>query len=389
MPISIIRRAGVALALTATLFSPLSAIAASPVDAPAAAVAQQADRAGVIRSTERYIAAIKAKDGLTAAKYIDTKGLKWYGDSAKLAISANRTQWEKLKFAQRLVVVRLRHELNRADLRKLDGPKTLAFGVERGWIDQESVNNLKIANVRVTGKTAKASIESAPSQYILNYVKEGDTWKLAILDLINLTNPVFENTAKESGMDPLEFMTFVIESTSTRKVDPAIYDGPLDEIQAEPAAQDTTEAADDKTQTLSSADEAIALTVPGNWRTLKLNNDADIQAGNSSSEQFGLVISDEISTFEDFAAFDEVAVGAVRDNLNDKSTGAGRVFKVNGLNARQYTLSGRVSGIDISYLYTTIEGKKGFYQILLWTRNSRFKDAQRSFETITESFQEN
>jgi hypothetical protein len=383
------RRAGIALALTATLMSPSLASAISPSAAPAAAVTQQADRAGVIRSTERYVAAIKAKDGLTAAQYIDAKGIKWYSDSAKLAVSANRKQWEKLKFAQRLVVVRLRHELSRDDLRKLDGPKTLGFGVERGWIDQESVNNLKIANVRVTGKTAKASIESAPNQYVLSYVKEGDTWKLAIVDLINLTNPVFENTQKESAMDPIEFMTFVVESTSTREVDPAIFDGPLAVIPAEPAVNESTDATSDKTQTLSSTDDAVTLTVPESWRTLKLNNDAIIQAGNSSSEQFGLVISDELSAFDNFAAFDKTAVGSVRDNLGDKSTGSGRVFKIKGLNARQYTLSGRVSGLDISYLYTTIEGKKGYYQILLWTRNSRFKDAQRSFETIAESFVEN
>lgn len=380
-----IRIAITAGVLATMLAGALPVNAVSPAAMPSAAVEQQADRAGVIRSTERYVAAIKAKDGAAAAKYIDAKSIKWYADSAKLAVSANRRQWEKLKFAQRLVVARLRHELARDDLRKLDGPKTLAFGVDKGWIDPESVNNLKVANVRVTGKTAKASLAAEPNKFVLSFVKEGDTWKFSVVDLINLTNPVFERTAAESGMEPLEFMTFVIESTSSRKVDPAIFDGPLNEI---PTETETPAVPANATQTIESDDGTFTLTVPGNWKSLKLNNDASLQAGDGATERFVVVINDEKALFDSFAEFDETAVGAIRNNLNDNSTAAGRMLKINGLDARQYTLSGRVSGIDISYLYTTINGKKGYYQILLWTRKSRFTEAQRDFEDIAASFAE-
>lgn len=186
-------------------------------------------------------------------------------------------------------------------------------------------------------------------------------------------------------MEPLEFMTFLIESTSSRKVDPAIFDGPLNEI---PTEAEAPAVPADATQTIESDDGAFKLTVPGDWKSLKLNNDASLQAGDGATERFVVVISDEKWLFDSFAKFDETAVGATRANLNDKSTAAGRMLKINGLDARQYTLSGRVSGIDISYLYTTIDGKQGFYQILLWTRKSRFEEAQRDFEDIAASFAE-
>ncbi len=363
--------------------SPGAVQARGSATAAAAPTAQQADITAITNTAEAYVAAARAGDGDKAATFVDAKTLKWYGDAAKLSVTANAKQLARVKLAHQLTILRLRHELPKVALKTLTGKQAMSLGVEKGWVDKANLDNFTIAKVKVTGKTARASLKVAPTQFILPFVKEGKTWKLAFVEILELTNGVFEKAQKDSGMARESFFTFLIESTSTRKVNPAIFEGPLESI------DDAAPPGVNEARTLQSKDGAVQVMAPAGWIDVNdLNGDAIIQIGNGVKDVYAIVISDDKGTFEDFDAFDEVAVTATRTNLNDTSKIKPKELTINGLAARQYELTGTVNGLSISYLYTTINGTRGYYQIMLWTLKDRYAANKPDFLSITESFEE-
>ena len=62
--------------------------------------------------------------------------------------------------------------------------------------------------------------------------------------------------------------------------------------------------------------------------------------------------------------------------------------KINGLNAKTFSVTGKVDGIDAFYKIAYIEGKDTYYQVLIWSLLKKQEKYTPEMEKIIASFKE-
>jgi hypothetical protein len=147
-----------------------------------------------------------------------------------------------------------------------------------------------------------------------------------------------------------------------------------------------------KPQVMTSTDGAYQLTVPGNWsRQTDLNQEATLQAANPREELYVIVIKEPKSDFPKSATIDTVT-NLVKDNAREAITNATFTEPlptlVNGNFARQFEVGGSVSNIDAKYLYTIVETRQYYYQVMSWTLADRFAENKAKMRDVSNSFKE-
>lgn len=145
-------------------------------------------------------------------------------------------------------------------------------------------------------------------------------------------------------------------------------------------------------QVMPSTDGTYQLTVPGNWsKQTDLNSEATLQAANLREELYVIVIKESKTEFPKSADVDTV-VNLARDSMQQRITGAQAStpvpVNINGYPARQFEISGTVSGIQVKYLYAVVETQGNFYQIMTWTLTSHFDDGKPKLQKVINSFKE-
>ncbi len=64
-------------------------------------------------------------------------------------------------------------------------------------------------------------------------------------------------------------------------------------------------------------------------------------------------------------------------------------LEINGLPAKQSSFVANVNGLDVYYIFTTIEGTKYYYQLLTWTLEELKDNSDIEMKNIILSFKEN
>ncbi|MEL6332880.1 MAG: hypothetical protein AAFQ76_09850, partial [Cyanobacteria bacterium J06626_26] len=59
---------------------------------------------------------------------------------------------------------------------------------------------------------------------------------------------------------------------------------------------------------------------------------------------------------------------------------------LNGMNALQYEVQGRVDNQPVMYLHTTVEGQTNYYQVVAWTTVENYGAAKDELQTVIQSF---
>lgn len=154
----------------------------------------------------------------------------------------------------------------------------------------------------------------------------------------------------------------------------------------------TAHACSRQPQVMMSNDGSYQLTVPGNWsKQIDLNKDATLQAANLREELYVVVIKEDKSDFPAGTSIDQV-VDATRENFTDSTPNAKfsapLPVTVGGFPAKQFDVSGTVSGIEAKYLSAVVETPKGFYQILSWTLADRYDKSKPKLQQVLNSFKE-
>ncbi len=148
-------------------------------------------------------------------------------------------------------------------------------------------------------------------------------------------------------------------------------------------------------QTISSSDGLTQVTVPGGWSPAQgLHPKAQLQASSPAAEEFLLVLSEYKKdypgmTLERYAA---LASGNMAHKLSSAERSGPTALQVNARPALQYRISGIFRGernIDMAlvYLVTAVEDDSRFYQIVVYTRTSRFEEAKDGLQKIIGTFQ--
>lgn len=109
---------------------------------------------------------------------------------------------------------------------------------------------------------------------------------------------------------------------------------------------------------------------PG-WAELELGSeDASLMLGNPIAEEYMMVFAEAIAdapegyTLTDFA---ELSSGAIVDAATNPIATELAPVEIGGLAALSHEVSGTVSGIEVIYHNTFIQGQSHFYQIISWT----------------------
>jgi hypothetical protein len=146
------------------------------------------------------------------------------------------------------------------------------------------------------------------------------------------------------------------------------------------------------TKVVTATDQKSQLTVPLSWNDVPASFKSDlakIQVGDLRREQYVLVTTANTADFEDFTAFTDATIQAVRGLVDGAEVGEPRPLTMNGqLNAVRYQVTGNAAGVKAVFWYTLIEGKRGFYGVLGWTLPSLKSEAEPVILTVVDSFRE-
>ena len=142
---------------------------------------------------------------------------------------------------------------------------------------------------------------------------------------------------------------------------------------------------------LENEDQGVQLTVSEGWNNVQeLRPDADLYVAHEEREMYVLVLADarrsEVGNFDladNSATYRRTLAGELSQVQPQAVTG---VTSVNGLDAVQYEVRGRVDNVPIVYLHTTVEGEVNYYQVVAWTTAEDYSAARPDLQAVIESF---
>ncbi len=138
---------------------------------------------------------------------------------------------------------------------------------------------------------------------------------------------------------------------------------------------------------VSSLDNDVHLTVPGNWRALdSLHEEASLSYGNETREEYLILLTDPKADFDGSL---EEHVDLTSSNMLDALEGAEVVsreaLQVGGHDAIRVELRGTSDYVRIIYVQLTVETEDAFQQFLVWTLPSKLDEALPVFEKVLAS----
>lgn len=139
---------------------------------------------------------------------------------------------------------------------------------------------------------------------------------------------------------------------------------------------------------LVATDYRSKLHAPSNWRTINLHDEASIQAGNTSREEYLIVLTEKISDLDgmDLASFASLTANGIVENLSGGEIFSAREIPVNGNKAIQYRIRGEMDGLDLVYIHTSVEGETHFHQVISWTLGKMYNKNKLEMERAIRSF---
>lgn len=132
------------------------------------------------------------------------------------------------------------------------------------------------------------------------------------------------------------------------------------------------------------------IALPSSWRqTSALNAHAALQAADRFHNRYVMVISESLADFDttvNLRDFSQRAVQRMMKKLDVANVDGPFERAVAALDAVQYEFTARVRGQRITYLHTTVLGRRAFHQVICWSASSSFN--RQAFERVLEGFAE-
>ena len=121
------------------------------------------------------------------------------------------------------------------------------------------------------------------------------------------------------------------------------------------------------------------LNLPARWRAAaSLNEQATLQATDPARQRFAVVISEPRDDFDGTVDLSDHAgrtLAQLADSLRLVAINGPTERTVNGYRALQFEIEGYHQGVRLVYLHTTIEGRRAFHQVLVWSTRSAYDRA--------------
>ncbi|MDY7021274.1 MAG: hypothetical protein SWJ54_07915 [Cyanobacteriota bacterium] len=181
-----------------------------------------------------YKSAILTSSGDRAVDKLSQSTIDYYGEMRKLAVCESAETVKAESMVNRVQILSMRFRVPTETLVELSDREVVVYAVDRGWIGEESVMKLDVAEVTIEGEEALAEVvrNGEPTGIQFRFVKETEGWKFDLLSTIELTNQTFEQLAEVQGLKPDEFIFAVLEilegRTPTKDIwNPVAPDDPL------------------------------------------------------------------------------------------------------------------------------------------------------------------
>jgi len=135
----------------------------------------------------------------------------------------------------------------------------------------------------------------------------------------------------------------------------------------------------------------VRITVPAEWVSAGdgLRGSADIYASYPPGDMFASVLSESKEVIEQFDLEDnaEQYRWLIENELSEYETSTRTTLdEVNGDPAVQYEIKGRVDGVPVVYLHTTVQGTDSYYQVVGWTTEERYAENKDELQEVIQSF---
>ncbi len=142
---------------------------------------------------------------------------------------------------------------------------------------------------------------------------------------------------------------------------------------------------------LRNEESDVQLTLPEGWVDVQnLRPDADLYVAREDRTMYVLVLADpkrsEVGTFSLENNATQYLSFLDRGLSNERPERATNMTSLNGLDAVQYEVRGRIDNVPIVYLHTTVEGETNYYQVVAWTTAREYADARGELQDVIESF---
>ncbi|MDI1254975.1 MAG: hypothetical protein PSV16_02655 [Flavobacterium sp.] len=156
----------------------------------------------------------------------------------------------------------------------------------------------------------------------------------------------------------------------------------------------------DKQYNTVTVKDKFAIELPADMvKAENLNKESSLQYQNLANEFYVIVIDETKKSFEVLLKEKTIAtpdldgyVSVMKRNLERTVSypkfSAIDNSKINGLKARQFSVTGVVDDFSVYYEFAYIEGKSNYYQIAIWTEKSAKEAAQDKMKRIINSFKE-
>ena len=196
------------------------------------------DEEAVRAVIQDYKQALMDGEGGTAARLVDQGTLDYFQSIQELALSGSEEQVRARSFVDRLLVVTMRHELEREVLVTMDLEDLLRHAVDAGWIGKASIAQLGIGEVEVTGDEATGVAltrgqipPTVDGEVALSYsfTREDGEWKFRFSSLVTSLNSIITQFAAQLGTNEDDLIFTLVQAISGRQVLPEIWTTPGEE----------------------------------------------------------------------------------------------------------------------------------------------------------------
>lgn len=151
------------------------------------------------KSFEQYRTFLYNQNGEGAVSLLDRNTIRYYGDIAELARSADSLKVESLSLIDKLTVLIIRQRASREEILTFDGTSLLVYAIDKGMIEKKSLARLTIGSITIENNFAKARIvfDGIESPSFLHFCKEEGQWKYDLTSSFQVGLPALQKLAKE------------------------------------------------------------------------------------------------------------------------------------------------------------------------------------------------
>ena len=189
----------------------LALIAVVAIAAPSLAQDSGAD---VRLAFERYRASVLAGDGPGAVGAVSASTVAYYGRTVDLALDADSADVAALPFMDQVMALTLRHRLTPTVLRGLDGAAALRVGVEKGWVDMDSMEGMDIGEVDIEGDLAIGELVMRGErleEVWLRFEREGGKWRVDMTSMMEMVSSAMTRLGPDDP-SPRQMLRLMLEA---------------------------------------------------------------------------------------------------------------------------------------------------------------------------------